>query len=1540
MADADPTPNAAAADPVPPAGDVPPTVPATPPPPAAAAPRRRRWVRVVLLVLVLLIVGAVVLVAIAPTILSTRPVVNFALGKVNAKLNGHVEVRDVSLGWTSGIKIDGLRVFDAANAQIAQADHVDCPLPLYKAILGHYDVGHTVIDGFDFDAKVDRQGRLNFAQLVKAEPTPSAPPSKPSEPPKPAEPGKLPDVSGDVAITNARGKLSQPGKPTVTLSSLAATLKVPSINDAVTDHLDAIWQVGDGGPATHLVLDGTAAAVTANRVNLDSAKIHQDGQLTGLDLAALKPLLPPSVKLDTLAGVLDGHLLLDVPDGKSATLDASLTAKQKIAVGGPALHGDTYTTDTFAAVVPKLSAAFPNGLGDWKTGRITVGGDKGSAPISAKVDQGQLTLAIDVVPQALLNLAGGRQPGSNGTIAYTSHLDLGKLAGQLNHTAGLSDDVKITGGTFDQAATVALTPDRGTVTATTDLTGVAGTRDGKPVTIQPVDLKLAAADVGGTNVLSGLRDLSLTLTSSFAHADFHGTNIGDLTGTLTAQLQQLQAELAQFHDFGNTKLSGDLTAKLDNHGQLLADPHQAAVKADVSLANLLYADAKGPRVSEPLVTLALTGDLHGSDKVAVDRITDLLLTLKAGAADAPTATVVAAVPTATLGASPAADFQLKTLELKLPQLQKQFANVPPGEAGTVVAAGTVTGTAAGHYDAQGVRLDPSKFTIANLSVERQLTDGQHVPAITNDTVNASAAGTVTLGETKTVTLTDLSVADSAKIFDLHKGDADLMLTSAPDGVGGKGQLSFALQLPSVADILQAMRRTTPGQVTTSRLKGGQLSGDLTFTAAAGGKTQVSGHCNIPDLNLATPGGDTGPQMAQVILAATADRAAHTVVVPNLNLQSGFATVTLSDATVLLSAHTTPDELQKASLAVDVPNLKFVAALAEAVSAPGPAVKAGEPPPPPPLRVTAGTLSMKADVSHDGSDLLLNVPTMKVDRLAFTRGTASYTAKPITAQLAAKVGTGEGAGLMQQLRALTVTTLSADAGVATVSMPTPITVPDLADPKSATGAIKVDGDVADLAQLYAAYSAKPADAYPYRGHLTTTQTLAGSADAVGLNGTATVAQFQVMQGQQAQFTEDQLLLADDVSLPSDFNAVTIKTLSLDMHSSGALTASIDDGTVTDLAHQRVLHLPFQLKYDLAKLWPIVHPMLVTPGQKDEYADTKVTGQFSRPGLIAGSYPADEPFPTAVKSLVFQGGFAVASLEHAGLTVQNLDVPVTLTGGTAVTADPHGGTAGVATANGGQLDVSNLRVDLTRSPPRLSTAAKKVVLTNVSINPLFTSSILGKVINNPVFVGAQQATGLISLSFDSCDALPLGDLAKESVPANDGSAHIRFSMEKVHIGLPNLAELSDALNNSSFETNVTDATVVIAHGVETQQIAFVSGPYTLGFNGSIRLSDDAFVPMTVTLPVAVVLQKQGAVDQNLKKFMPDTVPVALRGTASHPQLDLQSVAGQLLQQAGTKAAQAGLGNLLGGNKNGGNAQQPTPGDIVGGVLGQIGKKKGKR
>src|SRR5688572_26205868 len=108
--------------------------------------KRRRWLKV-LLVLVILIVA---LVALLPMIVSTGPVESFVIGKVNQNLNGKVHVNDLSVGWLSGVDVNGVKVDDDQGRTILTLGRLRVPMKLTDAIRGNYALGDVLVDRPDF----------------------------------------------------------------------------------------------------------------------------------------------------------------------------------------------------------------------------------------------------------------------------------------------------------------------------------------------------------------------------------------------------------------------------------------------------------------------------------------------------------------------------------------------------------------------------------------------------------------------------------------------------------------------------------------------------------------------------------------------------------------------------------------------------------------------------------------------------------------------------------------------------------------------------------------------------------------------------------------------------------------------------------------------------------------------------------------------------------------------------------------------------------------------------------------------------------------------------------------------------------------------------------------------------------------------------------------------------------------------------------------------------------------------------------------------
>src|SRR3954447_15020977 len=179
------------------AAHAPPGVAPKPPP---KPKRRRRWPYVIGSLLLLL----VLLVLLAPTIAGTSPVRSIIVGQVNQRLNGKVEIGELSLGWMSSVKVGGLKVFDSAGSQILELPRLTTELSLLNAVRGKLHFGKVTVDGLNATVKRDAQGNLNFAQLVKqGDAKPQAAGKAPAQSGSTSK-TTLPDVSGELQLVNCR----------------------------------------------------------------------------------------------------------------------------------------------------------------------------------------------------------------------------------------------------------------------------------------------------------------------------------------------------------------------------------------------------------------------------------------------------------------------------------------------------------------------------------------------------------------------------------------------------------------------------------------------------------------------------------------------------------------------------------------------------------------------------------------------------------------------------------------------------------------------------------------------------------------------------------------------------------------------------------------------------------------------------------------------------------------------------------------------------------------------------------------------------------------------------------------------------------------------------------------------------------------------------------------------------------------------------------------------------------------------------------------
>lgn len=196
--------------------------------------RRKRWPFVVGGLLVLLLL----LVALAPTLLSTGPGKNFVLSFVNGAIKGEVTVESLSLSWLGGQKIEDLKIKDPSGATVVDIASIDVPgTSLFGAIRGSQDYGRiTIVNRAVTVEEMDESGATNLMLALES--------TSPEEEPEPFDPAAY--ASLKVALDVSGGKMTY--KPwqqeTVELTDLSAEADSAALKTAMLK-LNAKVRQGD-----------------------------------------------------------------------------------------------------------------------------------------------------------------------------------------------------------------------------------------------------------------------------------------------------------------------------------------------------------------------------------------------------------------------------------------------------------------------------------------------------------------------------------------------------------------------------------------------------------------------------------------------------------------------------------------------------------------------------------------------------------------------------------------------------------------------------------------------------------------------------------------------------------------------------------------------------------------------------------------------------------------------------------------------------------------------------------------------------------------------------------------------------------------------------------------------------------------------------------------------------------------------------------------------------------------------------------------------
>ena len=324
-----------------------------------------------LAVLLVLVVGVILL---APTLISTGPGTRFALGLVNSRIAGSVEVNSLNVAWFGPQLVEGLRVRDAASGQVLTSDRVAArDASLFAAISGASDLGKIELTKFVANVERYDDGTTNVQRALAA-----------------ANGGAASNGTGK-AGTRQSGGSSDSRSYSLSLEVVDAevTYKGPNQEPVVTTIPTAVIDMTD---------------MSRIRVNIKGT-VAQGGHAGSMDVEALVKDLYDSAGNSTIdrAHVKADAKLKDVP---IAALDAML--KQDgllVALLGPQVNGDLAIEGNLSNLEVRLDAR-----SEHFSARAAASGGKEQV----KVQGGDAPVELTVTPEAWTKLAA-RYPAIAGT---------------------------------------------------------------------------------------------------------------------------------------------------------------------------------------------------------------------------------------------------------------------------------------------------------------------------------------------------------------------------------------------------------------------------------------------------------------------------------------------------------------------------------------------------------------------------------------------------------------------------------------------------------------------------------------------------------------------------------------------------------------------------------------------------------------------------------------------------------------------------------------------------------------------------------------------------------------------------------------------------------------------------------------------------------------------------------------------------------------------------------------------------------------------
>jgi hypothetical protein len=528
-------------------------------------PRKRSGKRVLKLALVIIGILIVSVILLIPAIISSAKARQIILAKINGSIAGKTNFDDLSMGWLKGIKVSDFSFNDNSGQISVQVKEI-ATKPDYGSLLtGNLSFGRTLID--EPNVQIDLK-QSKAQKSGKPAPKPSAGRLK--------QPIVLPVKRMDLIVKDGDVKVTDPKSGTVQLSRINSKLDLQPPGQQT--NLDLSMTVAQAGKSSEIQVAGSVTPKKQTGWSLKGTSGNLTVDVNNLELESLGPIFALA-GLDIHAeGLVDGRAQGQIHDGRLEDLNAAVNGKD-LQITGEQLKGDRLHTGNLDINV-KLKQ---------EKGAIDIDN------LQLKSDWASAT-ASGVVPTTFKSLDELLAAKSSYSLKGKFNCNLAAVSSQLPKTLGLKEGMQLTSGQLNGNVETSTKADgQKQIQANATITALEGTVEGKKVVLsQPIE---AEAQISSDK--AGINFDKMDVSSSFVKINCSGST-KSLKYTAQADLAKLQAELGQFVDFGQYKMSG----QVQETGQMSIEETKIAASGSGTIKNLRLVSDEGQSASEPLANVA------------------------------------------------------------------------------------------------------------------------------------------------------------------------------------------------------------------------------------------------------------------------------------------------------------------------------------------------------------------------------------------------------------------------------------------------------------------------------------------------------------------------------------------------------------------------------------------------------------------------------------------------------------------------------------------------------------------------------------------------------------------------------------------------------------------------------------------------------------------------------------------------------------------------------------------------------------------------